>query len=123
MVVNQDIVIHFQGISTVLETGIGAPDPEELARRSVKINETKADRPAPAPEADKRPETGSEQEASAGDAAFPFGSLLSGVTKFVETTGKDIIFVNGLRTYNDIYPLIISSLRRSGRKRLMTYQR
>lgn len=90
-----------QGISTVLETGIGAPDPEELARRSVKTNETKTDRSAPAPEADKRPETGSEQEASAGDAAFPFGSLLSGVTKFVETTGTKVIH-GGLDTLETI---------------------
>lgn len=90
-----------QGISTVLETGIGAPDPEELARRSVKTNETKTDRPAPAQEADKRPETGSEQEASAGDAAFPFGSLLSGVTKFVETTGTKVIH-GGLDTLETI---------------------
>uniref|UniRef100_A0A2H1VQW8 SFRICE_004510 n=1 Tax=Spodoptera frugiperda TaxID=7108 RepID=A0A2H1VQW8_SPOFR len=90
-----------QGISTVLETGIGAPDPEELARRSVNTNETKTDRPAPAQEADKRPETGSEQEASAGDAAFPFGSLLSGVTKFVETTGTKVIH-GGLDTLETI---------------------
>ncbi|KAF9793649.1 hypothetical protein SFRURICE_002008 [Spodoptera frugiperda] len=90
-----------QGISTVLETGIGAPDPEELARRSVKTNETKTDRPAPAQEADKRPETGNEQEASAGDAAFPFGSLLSGVTKFVETTGTKVIH-GGLDTLETI---------------------
>ncbi|KAH9643806.1 hypothetical protein HF086_002304 [Spodoptera exigua] len=90
-----------QGISTVLETGIGAPDPEELARRSVKNNETKTDRPEPVPEADKRPEEGSAQETSPGDAAFPFGSLISGVTKFVETTGTKVIH-GGLDTLETI---------------------
>ncbi|CAH0663802.1 unnamed protein product [Spodoptera exigua] len=90
-----------QGISTVLETGIGAPDPEELARRSVKTNETKTDRPEPASEADKRSEEGSAQEASPGDAAFPFGSLISGVTKFVETTGTKVIH-GGLDTLETI---------------------
>ncbi|XP_047998687.1 protein FAM114A2 [Leguminivora glycinivorella] len=64
-----------QGISTVLETGIGAPDPEELARKA-RESEAKTD----------RPEERSEKAEDAGDA-FQLGSLLSGVTKFVETTG------------------------------------
>lgn len=72
-------ILNFQGISTVLETGIGAPDPEELARRA-KDNESK-------PQPNRSEDTGkTEADPNAGDA-FQLGSLLSGVTKFVENTG------------------------------------
>ncbi|CAK1542529.1 unnamed protein product [Leptosia nina] len=66
-----------QGISTVLETGIGAPDPEELARATKEkaVNQ----------------ETNVEEQPTAQDTTFQFGSLLSGVTKFVETTGTKVI--------------------------------
>ncbi|XP_026745052.1 protein FAM114A2 [Trichoplusia ni] len=95
-----------QGISTVLETGIGAPDPEELARSSVKANEAKAPVPAPisAEDGDKlqgRQGSSPEAGANAGDAAFPFGSLFSGVSKFVETTGTKVIS-GGLDTLETI---------------------
>uniref|UniRef100_A0A2A4IXA3 Protein FAM114A2 n=1 Tax=Heliothis virescens TaxID=7102 RepID=A0A2A4IXA3_HELVI len=93
-----------QGISTVLESGIGAPDPEELARinRSSKDSETKVSKPdnehTPS---ERRPEVGSEDAgANAGDA-FQFGSLFSGVTKFVETTGTKVIH-GGLDTLETI---------------------
>ncbi|CAF4762299.1 unnamed protein product [Pieris macdunnoughi] len=67
-----------QGISTVLETGIGAPNPEELARitkEKAKIAETEV----------------SEEKQEVTDTTFQFGSLLSGVTKFVENTGTKVI--------------------------------
>ncbi|XP_052744819.1 protein FAM114A2 [Bicyclus anynana] len=88
-----------QGISTVLETGIGAPDPEELARISAK-NDTK---PNSAEEKMISAETNHEQsnQSSATEGAFPFGSLLSGVTKFVETTGTKVI-AGGLDTLETI---------------------
>ncbi|XP_022116221.2 protein FAM114A2 [Pieris rapae] len=67
-----------QGITTVLETGIGAPNPEELARMTkekAKIVETEI----------------SEEKQEVTDTTFQFGSLLSGVTKFVENTGTKVI--------------------------------
>ncbi|XP_063622904.1 protein FAM114A2 [Cydia splendana] len=78
-----------QGISTVLETGIGAPDPEELARKA-RESEARTDGP------EERPEKAED----AGDA-FQLGSLLSGVTKFVETTGTKVIS-GGLDTLETI---------------------
>ncbi|XP_045778311.1 protein FAM114A2 isoform X2 [Maniola jurtina] len=88
-----------QGISTVLETGIGAPDPEELARISAK-NDTKPN----TTDDDRRnsTEVKSEQSShSANDGAFPFGNLFSGVTKFVESTGTKVI-AGGLDTLETI---------------------
>ncbi|KAI8440845.1 hypothetical protein MSG28_009156 [Choristoneura fumiferana] len=82
-----------QGISTVLETGIGAPDPEELARRA-KDNESK-----PQPNRSEEPQK-TENDPNAGDA-FQLGSLLSGVTKFVESTGTKVI-AGGLDTLETI---------------------
>ncbi|XP_045521250.1 protein FAM114A2 [Pieris brassicae] len=67
-----------QGITTVLETGIGAPNPEELARitkEKAKITENEV----------------SEDKQEMTDSTFQFGSLLSGVTKFVENTGTKVI--------------------------------
>uniref|UniRef100_A0A2A4J6V6 Protein FAM114A2 n=1 Tax=Heliothis virescens TaxID=7102 RepID=A0A2A4J6V6_HELVI len=93
-----------QGISTVLESGIGAPDPEELARinRSSKDSETKVSKPVNEhTPSERRLEAGSEDAgANAGDA-FQFGSLFSGVTKFVETTGTKVIH-GGLDTLETI---------------------
>ncbi|XP_013192717.1 protein FAM114A2 [Amyelois transitella] len=82
-----------QGISTVLETGIGAPDPEELARRNLQESESKSTR------SEEKPDE--EPEKNAGEAAFPFGSLISGVTKFVETTSTKVIS-GGLDTLETI---------------------
>ncbi|CAH0591646.1 unnamed protein product [Chrysodeixis includens] len=95
-----------QGISTVLETGIGAPDPEELARSSLRANEAKAKAPAPINTAEDVTVQGGATEGppgpgNAGDAAFPFGSLFSGVSKFVETTGTKVIS-GGLDTLETI---------------------
>ncbi|XP_045504755.1 protein FAM114A2 [Colias croceus] len=81
-----------QGISTVLETGIGAPDPEELARKTAKSSEV------PATEQSKAE---AKSEDVPNDSAFQFGSLLSGVTKFVETTGTKVI-AGGLDTLETI---------------------
>ncbi|CAG4976480.1 unnamed protein product [Colias eurytheme] len=80
-----------QGISTVLETGIGAPDPEELARKTAKSSEVSATEQS---KADTKSEVPS-------DSAFQFGSLLSGVTKFVESTGTKVI-AGGLDTLETI---------------------
>ncbi|KAJ8728713.1 hypothetical protein PYW07_006409 [Mythimna separata] len=106
-----------QGLSTVLETGIGAPDPEELARRTSKDQEARVTKPdnaqKPTAAGDKLTVVGDEQTwpntgpndganagANAGDA-FQFGSLFSGVTKFVETTGTKVIH-GGLDTLETI---------------------
>lgn len=88
-----------QGISTVLETGIGAPDPEELARRKLKESEN-----APkAPNLDRvstEVEDKQVEDQATGDA-FQFGNLLSGVTKFVESTSTKVIS-GGLDTLETI---------------------
>ncbi|XP_063832180.1 protein FAM114A2-like [Ostrinia nubilalis] len=86
-----------QGITTVLETGIGAPDPEELARKNMREAEAanKTDQTTPG-EVQEKAETPASSE-----AAFPFGSLFSGVTKFVETTGTKVI-AGGLDTLETI---------------------
>nr|XP_026490350.1 protein FAM114A2 [Vanessa tameamea] len=86
-----------QGISTVLETGIGAPDPEELARISVKNNDSK---PKSA-ESEEIENTEAKSDQNVNDGAFQFGSLFSGVTKFVETTGTKVI-AGGLDTLETI---------------------
>ncbi|CAH2087850.1 unnamed protein product [Euphydryas editha] len=86
-----------QGISTVLETGIGAPDPEELAKKSVKTHESN-------PNSTESKPTESEEkkfEPSVNDSSFQFGNLLSGVTKFVESTGTKVI-AGGLDTLETI---------------------
>lgn len=86
-----------QGISTVLETGIGAPDPEELARKSAKSNENNSSNTESKPT-----ESGDKKlEQSGYDSSFQLGSLLSGVTKFVETTGTKVI-AGGLDTLETI---------------------
>ncbi|XP_047027820.1 protein FAM114A2 [Helicoverpa zea] len=94
-----------QGISTVLETGIGAPDPEELARinRTSKDNDSKVSKSdhEPATPSERRPEVGSEEATANTGDAFQFGSLFSGVTKFVETTGTKVIH-GGLDTLETI---------------------
>ncbi|XP_063895552.1 protein FAM114A2 [Helicoverpa armigera] len=94
-----------QGISTVLETGIGAPDPEELARinRTSKDNDSKVSKPdnEPSTPSERRPEVGSEEAGGNTGDAFQFGSLFSGVTKFVETTGTKVIH-GGLDTLETI---------------------
>ncbi|XP_072945433.1 protein FAM114A2 [Epargyreus clarus] len=86
-----------QGISTVLETGIGAPDPEELARRKSKETAVKSEKPDDVKPAEP---TRPEDDSTSGDA-FPFGSIFSGVTKFVETTGTKVI-AGGLDTLETI---------------------
>lgn len=86
-----------QGITTVLETGIGAPDPEELARKSSKSNESKPI--VPESEQKDNPDA-EERRADSTNDGFPFGSLLSGVTKFVETTSKYVNIIFVLQVYN-----------------------
>lgn len=85
-----------QGITTVLETGIGAPDPEELARKSCQSNETKQIMPEKEQDTQEKQDNG-----DSNDGTFPFGSLLSGVTKFVETTSTKVI-AGGLDTLETI---------------------
>ncbi|XP_059061088.1 protein FAM114A2 [Achroia grisella] len=90
-----------QGITTVLETGIGAPDPEELARRNLKDTEVKATKTDEVAISDSSKEEVPESK-STNETAFPaFGSLLSGVTRFVETTGTKVIS-GGLDTLETI---------------------
>ncbi|XP_046970829.1 protein FAM114A2 [Vanessa cardui] len=86
-----------QGISTVLETGIGAPDPEELARKSVKNSESKLK----SAESEEIQNAEAKSDQNVNDGAFQFGSLFSGVTKFVETTGTKVI-AGGLDTLETI---------------------
>lgn len=84
-----------QGITTVLETGIGAPDPEELARidrvekqkrHSISSSESK-EREEQKPKSEKQ---GSQRTSN----VFGLGNLVSGVThitKLVETTGTKVL--------------------------------
>nr|XP_022903131.1 protein FAM114A2 [Onthophagus taurus] len=81
-----------QSITTVLETGIGAPNPEELA---------KSDR-----EIEKEVENVSDDELDSQNQEdksnrFGLGSLVQGVTKLVETTGSKVI-TGGLDTLETI---------------------
>ncbi|XP_013171735.1 PREDICTED: protein FAM114A2 isoform X2 [Papilio xuthus] len=87
-----------QGISTVLETSIGAPDPEELARKASQSVENKNKGEDSVP---KDTNKDKQEESTNSDAQFPFGSLLSGVTKFVETTGTKVL-AGGLDTLETI---------------------
>ncbi|XP_063232747.1 protein FAM114A2 isoform X2 [Bacillus rossius redtenbacheri] len=88
-----------QGLSTVLEAGIGAPDPEELARlhreesRAAGQHEQEEQHPAA--------ETRSQE---AGSGVFGLGQLMSGVssiTRLVESTGARVIS-GGLDTLETI---------------------
>lgn len=88
-----------QGISTVLETSIGAPDPEELARQTAKEREAKANSPDGL-ESNINTNNDKVDPKSTSDA-FPFRGLISEVTKFVETTGTKVIS-GGLGTLETI---------------------
>ncbi|CAG9128841.1 unnamed protein product [Plutella xylostella] len=94
-----------QGITTVLESGIGAPDPAELARQNAELQRAQSGDSEPnttKSTQDKPPRSEApDSRASEGDASFPFGSLISGVTKFVETTGTKVIS-GGLDTLETI---------------------
>ncbi|KAF5305931.1 hypothetical protein FQR65_LT07542 [Abscondita terminalis] len=77
-----------QGITSVLETGIGAPDPEELAR----IN------------ASEKLKTEEDSYSEPSNLSFGFSNLVSGVThitKLVETTGNKVV-KGGLDTLETI---------------------
>lgn len=90
-----------QGISTVLETSIGAPDPEELAKQKVEHREKNrgVDKEI---EANSKDDNEQIEEAKGNESdSFAFGSLISGVTKFVETTGTKVIS-GGLDTLETI---------------------
>ncbi|XP_026751588.1 protein FAM114A2 [Galleria mellonella] len=89
-----------QGLTTVLETGIGAPDPEELARRNLRDTEATPSKSDDVVTSDSGKEE-TDVPRSTSETAFPFGSLLSGVTKFVETTGTKVIS-GGLDTLETI---------------------
>ncbi|KAK5644006.1 hypothetical protein RI129_007851 [Pyrocoelia pectoralis] len=78
-----------QGLSTVLETGIGAPDPAELARQHTQETET---------------HNADDDSTQSTTNLFGFGNLVSGVTqitKLVETTGNKVI-LGGLDTLESI---------------------
>ncbi|XP_069680460.1 protein FAM114A2 isoform X2 [Periplaneta americana] len=95
-----------QGLSTVLESGLGAPDPEELARlekeEELKLLEEKEQNKAnELSEMQREEEQKSEAETS---GLFGFGHLMSGVssiTKLVETTGSKVL-TGGLDTLETI---------------------
>ncbi|XP_013141079.1 PREDICTED: protein FAM114A2-like [Papilio polytes] len=87
-----------QGISTVLETSIGAPDPEELARKTSQGAENKCKTEENLP---KEVNNEKQEDVKNSEAQFQFGSLLSGVTKFVETTGTKVL-AGGLDTLETI---------------------
>ncbi|EFA01640.1 protein FAM114A2 [Tribolium castaneum] len=85
----QSVSTLTQGISTVLETGIGVPDPEELA----KINQA---------EKEKLKEIVPDEDTD--NSGFGLGNLVMGVsqlTKLVETTGTKVIS-GGLDTLETI---------------------
>ncbi|CAG9782518.1 unnamed protein product [Diatraea saccharalis] len=90
-----------QGISNVLETGIGAPDPEELARKNLKATAEVTEKHPDRNVNDDKEVVKEAAQTSSDDVSFPFGSLLSGVTKFVETTGTKVI-AGGLDTLETI---------------------
>ncbi|XP_068623087.1 protein FAM114A2 [Battus philenor] len=90
-----------QGISTVLETGIGAPDPEELARKTSRDIENKPKKQESLPKDTEAEQEIEDSRSNASEAPFPFGSLISGVTKFVETTGTKVL-AGGLDTLETI---------------------
>ncbi|CAG9854230.1 unnamed protein product [Phyllotreta striolata] len=76
-----------QGFTTVLETGIGIPDPKELAKQDRIIEEHI-----------------NESEGNRGNLGFGFSNFVSGVshlTKFVENTGTKVI-TGGLDTLETI---------------------
>ncbi|GBP17735.1 Protein FAM114A2 [Eumeta japonica] len=64
---------------------IGAPDPEELAKRNQANSDSNPVNKESMENSEKNSEN-EEQKSSPSDAAFPFGNIISGVTKFVETT-------------------------------------
>lgn len=85
-----------QGISTVLESGIGVPDPEELARIHKEQKEKMVE------QSDKQQEITVDKSLSQENSqiGFGFGNLVSGVThitKLVEATGTNIL-TGGLDT-------------------------
>ncbi|RZC34226.1 protein FAM114A2, partial [Asbolus verrucosus] len=89
----QSVSTLTQGISTVLETGIGVPDPEELAR----INKAEKEKLKEIP-----PDVGGTLEDR--NSSFGLGNLVMGVshlTRFVESTGTKVIS-GGLDTLETI---------------------
>lgn len=85
-----------QGITTVLETGMGVPDPEELARLDREQKETKNDNTTSG-NVQKEEEIPTLEQRG---AVFGLGNLVSSVThitKFVETTGTKVL-TGGLDT-------------------------
>nr|CAD7261612.1 unnamed protein product [Timema shepardi] len=93
-----------QGLSTVLETGIGAPDPEEFARLH---HEEKQNHFEQQQEKVKDSPPNLEDTLSGGNEGgrlFDFSQLMSGmssITKLVETTGTKVI-TGGLDTLETI---------------------
>ncbi|CAG2062356.1 unnamed protein product, partial [Timema podura] len=93
-----------QGLSTVLETGIGAPDPEEFARlqhqeKQNHIEQQQEKVEDSPPNLEETMSGGSE-----GGRLFDFSHLMSGmssITKLVETTGTKVI-TGGLDTLETI---------------------
>jgi len=95
-----------QGLSTVLETGIGAPDPEELAvlekQEELKLHEEKKQNEANEL-SELKCEAGEKSEGKS-SSLFGFSHLMSGVssiTRLVETTGSKVL-TGGLDTLETI---------------------
>jgi len=95
-----------QGFSTVLETGIGAPGPEELAvlekQEELKLHEEKKQNEANEL-SELKCEAGEKSEGKS-SGLFGFSNLMSGVssiTRLVETTGSKVL-TGGLDTLETI---------------------
>ncbi|XP_049938055.1 protein FAM114A2 isoform X2 [Schistocerca serialis cubense] len=102
------------GFSSVLETGIGIPDPEELARLDAERERKSQNKCSSATHVSEEPETGSaqsvpdekstESQSQDGAGLFGFSRVFSGVstiTKLVESTGSKVI-TGGLDTLETI---------------------
>ncbi|GLH05032.1 Uncharacterized protein GBIM_10663 [Gryllus bimaculatus] len=85
-----------QGLSTVLETGLGVPDPEELAKQQ--IEEEKKLLVADKERSELEEEEKREEESS---GLFGFGRVISGVSKLVETASTKVVS-GGLDTLETI---------------------
>lgn len=88
------------GLSSVLESGMGVPKPEELARMNVTEQKELLEKHE---EEQERVEDEEKQPTTAG-IPFGLGNLVSGVsqiTKMVETTGNKVI-LGGLDTLETI---------------------
>ncbi|KAF2882347.1 hypothetical protein ILUMI_23831 [Ignelater luminosus] len=93
-----------QGLTTVLESGIGVPDPEELARLNKMEGKSKESIEVDEEEEEKKEVDSKNNKSGVPDLTFGLGSFVSGVsqiTKLVESTGNKVIS-SGLDTLETI---------------------